>query len=121
MTYAKIRSHHPYYADELGLGEHAHLLRGVYVGGCIHERNSYTIWEGSRSHAHNRRKNEFYGWICVLDPKDVLTPRGKPTAVILHELAHLLAPETLHSRSWKKAVTELGCGSEVARCGLKPL
>lgn len=121
MTYARIRAHHPYYAEELGLAEYSHILRGVYVGSCVHERNAWGIWDGVRSHAHNYRKNEWFGWVCVLKAEDVLTSRGKPTTVLLHELAHLAAPESLHSRAWKRAVTELGAGTEIARCHLTPL
>jgi len=117
----RIRANRPYYADDLALGEYTHVLRGVYVGGCIDERNAWGIWESTRSHAHNSSKSEWLGWICVLKPEDVLTASGRPTATLLHELAHLLAPNSHHSRRWKVAVTELGAGQEISRCGLKEL
>ena len=117
----KIRTDRPYYPDELGLDDYAYILRGVYVGGCIHERNAWGIWDGVRSHAHNHRSNEWYGWICILNPADVLKPNGEMTATLAHELAHLLVPGVLHSASWKRAVTRLGYGSEISRCGLSPL
>ena len=117
----RVKANRPYYADELALADYSHVLRGVYVGGCIHERNAWGIWESTRSHAHNYRANEFYGWICILKPEDVLTASGRPTATLLHELGHLLAPDAHHSRAWKRAVISLGIGQEITRCGLKEL
>ena len=117
----RIRSNHPYYSDELALGDYANVIRGIYVGGCVDERNSWSVWESARSHAHNASKSEWLGWICVLKPEDVLTPSGRPTAVMMHELAHLLCPDQKHSRAWKRAVTELGAGQEIERCGFTRL
>ncbi len=94
---------------------------GVMVGACVDERTAWGIWEGTRSHAHNRTRSEWFGWICVLDPSDVLTPTGQPTSTLLHEIAHLMVPDHLHSKSWKRAVTRLGAGAEIKRCGLSPL
>jgi hypothetical protein len=117
----KVAANRPYRASQLGLDDPDSVIFGVYVGGCIHERNAWGIWDGTRSHAHNNEKNEFYGWICILDPADVLTPRGQPTSTLLHEVAHLMCPNQLHSRAWKKAVTALGAAAEIARCGLTTL
>ena len=115
----KILPDRPYYSDQLRLEDYP--LRGIYVGGCVHERNAWGIWDGVRSHAHNHQKNEWFGWICILDPKDVLTPSGKITATLAHELAHILCPDSLHTRKWKRTVTEMGFAGEIERCGLRPL
>ena len=117
----KILPDRPYYPDTLGIDDPDGVIRGIYVGGCVHERNSWSIWDGARSHAHNSRSNEWFGWICIVSPKDVLTPSGKMTAILSHEICHLLVPEKLHTREWKKRLTEMGFASEVVRCHLKPL
>ena len=117
----QIVANAPYYPDDLGLDAYAGLLRGVFVGGCVDERNAWSVWENAVAHAHNHVAGEWFGWICIVEPKDVLTKSGLPTSVLLHELAHLLAPESLHGRQWKKAVTALGAAAEIERCGLKPL
>jgi hypothetical protein len=114
----KITANRPYHAHQLGLDDPDNVIWGVFVGGCVDERNAWGIWDGTRSHAHNRTKSEWFGWICILSPADVLTPRGQPTATLLHEVAHLMAPDALHDRRWKRAVIALGAGSEIARCGL---
>lgn len=114
----KITPNRPYRASQVGLEDPDGLVWGVYVGGCVDERNAWGIWDGARSHAHNQSKSEWFGWICVLDPADVLTPRGQPTSTLLHEVAHLMVPDQLHSRAWKRAVISLGVGSEITRCGL---
>lgn len=111
----------PYYSDTLGIDDPDGVIRGIYVGSCIHERNSLRIWEGSGSHAHNFSKTEFYGWICILDPKDIITPAGKMTSRLAHEVAHLLNPDQHHTRNWKRTITKMGYPLEVARCHLKPL
>ena len=121
MALPRIRSNHPYYADDLGLIDYAHVLRGVYVGACIDEGLAYDRWRDNNAHAHNHRSSAWYGWICIYKPEAVLTPGGYPTTTLLHELAHLLVPEQLHTRAWKVALTDLGAGAEIARCKLKPL
>lgn len=116
-----IAKNHPYYPDQLNLDDYAHILRGVFVGGCVDERNAWGIWDGVRAHAHNRSNAEWFGWVCVLEPADVLKASGRMTPTLAHEIAHLLCPDTAHGRSWKRAVTKLGFTSEIERCGLKPV
>lgn len=117
----KILLDRPYYAEQLGIYDPDGVIRGIYVGACVHERVSWSVWDQTRSHAHNHRKNEWFGWVCILDPKDVLTPTGKMTATLAHEICHLLVPDVLHTATWKRRLTEMGFGSEIERCGLKPL
>jgi|ERR1035438_2599028 hypothetical protein len=117
----KIVRGRPYYCDQLGIDDPDGVIRAIYVGACIHEKDSWSVWEGASSHAHNHTQNEFYGWICILDPKDVLTPTGKMTAALAHEIAHLLCPNSLHGRKWKREITKMGYASEIVRCHLKPL
>ena len=54
-------------------------------------------------------------------PEDVLTKSGKMTSTLAHEIAHLMHPDQLHNRAWKRTVTRMGYGVEIERCGLKVL
>ena len=117
----KVTTNRPYRPSQLGLDDLDGDFWGLFVGGCIDERSSWTVWEGARSHAHNHKKNDFFGWICILNPKDVLTSGGKMTNTLAHEIAHLMVPNQNHTRAWKRAVGELGFASEVTRCHLKAL
>jgi hypothetical protein len=121
MTRARIAKERPYYADELGLAEYGHVLRGVYVGACVEDDDAYDRWRDNNAHAHNHVGDIWFGWICIYKPEAVLTPTGLPTTTLLHELAHLLVPGELHTRAWKKAITDLGAGAEIVRCKFKPL
>ena len=121
MVRPKIQLHHPYYSDTLGLDDPDGVLRGVFVGGCVDERTAWGVWENTRSHAHNSSKGEWFGWICIMKPEDVLTRSGKMTSTLAHEIAHLVHPDALHSRAWKRTVTKMGYGVEIERCGLKAL
>jgi len=117
----KIVPFRPYHADELGLDDPDHVIWGIYSGACVDERGAWGIWQDADAHAHNTSKNEWFGWICVLNPKKVLTKSGVASNVVLHEYAHLLAPDSGHTVRWKQEVTRLGAGSEIARMNLKPL
>ena len=117
----KIVAGRPYYADLLGIDDPDGVIRGIYVGSCVDERNAWGIWDGVRSHAHNHTRSEWAGWVCILNAGDVLTPSGNMTASLAHEIAHLMVPDELHSRRWKRVVTKMGFSSEIARCGLTPL
>ena len=117
----KIVKNRPYRPSQLGLDDLDGVWWGLFVGGCVDERGSWSIWEDARSHAHNHQKSEWFGWVCIVSPAHVLTPSGQMTNTLAHELAHLLAPNDLHSRRWKRAVTELGFASEITRCHLTPV
>ena len=91
------------------------LVWGVYVGGCVEERGAWRLWHEQHGHAHNDTTDPWFGWICILDVKDVITRAGNPTQILLHEYAHLLAPNQGHSVKWKRITTELGAGREVER------
>jgi hypothetical protein len=117
----KIVAGRPYYSDTLGIDDPDGVIRGIFVGSCIDERNAWSVWEGASGHSHNVSKSDWFGWICILNPKDVLTPSGKITAALAHEICHLLCPDAGHSRAWKVAVTKMGFPGEITRTGLKPL
>jgi len=117
----KIVPDRPYYCDQLAIDDPDGVIRGIFVGGCVHERNSWSIWEGARSHAHNYRRNEWFGWICILRPDEVLTQTGEMTATLAHGIAHLLCPDQYHSAKWKRTISKMGYPSEILKSGLKPL
>ena len=117
----KIFTNRPYYSDTLGIDDPDGVIRGVYVGGCVDERNAWSIWEGLHSHAHSYTADPWYGWACVLSPKHLFSSSGKMTPIFLHEIAHLLCPNQGHTAKWKRTITRLGAGSEIERCGLKKL
>jgi len=111
----KIVEGNPYHPRDVNLIDEEGVIWGIYVGGCIDERVAWGIWEGAAAHAHNDRKSPWFGWICILHARDVLTPTGKPSNILLHEYAHLLAPDVGHTAKWKRIVTELGAAKEIER------
>lgn len=86
-------------------------VTGVSVGGCAEAIG--TSRRGAfrrRAHAHNNRRDPLFGWICFLSaqPERLVTPSGRPSALLAHEYAHLLAPGSGHGERWRRAVTDLG-------------
>jgi len=93
------------------LSVHSNLW-GIYVGdGCV-TGLAPLDWIGIHAHAHNRSDDEWFGWICIADPANVITSAGNPTAVLKHEIAHLYCPDENHSKNWKMVVTLLGAPKE---------
>ncbi len=84
---------------------------GISVGGCAEAIG--TPRRGAfrrRAHAHNHLRDPRFGWICILSTKAgrLITPTGRPSALLAHEYAHLLAPNSGHGERWRAAVTALG-------------
>jgi len=80
-------------------------VAGVFVGGC-HRRD---VGSSFRAAAHTHTRTEPVGWICVRSPKRVLGPSGKPTRLLLHEVAHVLAPKASHgSKAFIAALASVG-------------
>ena len=80
---------------------------GVFVGGCV----SRGVGSSFRAlgHTHNRADDEFVGWICVRSPRRLLTPSGKPSRILLHEVAHTIAPKAGHgSTAFIRALASVG-------------
>jgi hypothetical protein len=88
-------------------------VKGVFVGGCV-ERGIGSSFRRT-AHAHNSKKDEHFGWICVRSAKRVLTDSGKPTALMMHEYAHILCPNHGHDALWRETITRLGYPSEAKR------
>lgn len=116
----RIVSGRPYKAEQLGLPDEENRVWGVFVGGCVEDGSAWRLWREIYGHAHNDTIDPWYGWICILEIRDVLTPSGRPTSILLHELAHLYAPNQGHSAKWKRIVTELGAAKEIERIKKQP-
>jgi hypothetical protein len=87
----------PEYGSNPAIGVMLHdatgaLVRGVFVGGCV----SRGVGSSFRAAAHTAPDDDHPGWICVRSPKRVLTPAGRPSRLLLHEAAHVLAPRAGH-------------------------
>jgi len=90
-------------------------MAGISVGGCadaigMPRRGAFR----RRAHAHNHPRDPCFGWICILStrPGRVVTSIGRPSALLAHEYAHLLAPNSGHRQRWRAAVTALGHPAE---------
>lgn len=93
---------------------------GIYVGdGCV-TGESPLEWREVDAHAHNSTDDDWFGWICVADPAAVITDKGNLTAIIKHEIAHILCPNALHTKGWQRVVTLLGAPQEAKKYGRKP-
>ena len=108
------------FLERAGYEDCADAIWGVYVGGCVGGDSAWRLFHEIHGHAHNDEVDEWFGWVCILEPKHVLTPTQRLTGTLIHEIAHILAPNEGHSRRWKRIVTELGAPQE-AKSKKKPL
>lgn len=93
-------------------------VAGISLGGCVEAID--TPRRGAfrrRAHAHNDRRDPHFGWLCFLSGKHgrLITPAGRPTALLAHEFAHLLAAGSGHGERWRRAVTALGYPAQARR------
>lgn len=79
-------------------------LKGVFLGGCV-ERGGRSSFR-AKGHAHNG-EGSHSGWICIRSRKRLMTRTGRPSELMLHELAHLLAPRQWHNSTFKRRLREL--------------
>ena len=80
--------------------------KGTFVGGCV-ERGDGSSFR-RRAHAHCFDSDPHKGWICVRSPKRLRMANGKPSMLMLHEMAHILTPNHWHDDYWRDKVRELG-------------
>ncbi len=75
----------------------------MFVGGCV-ERGDGSSFR-AKAHAHTHSDDAYNGWICVRSAKRL--GNGKPSMLMLHELAHILTGHG-HDDTWRKKLRELG-------------
>ena len=80
-------------------------VKGVYVGGCISRGDTKGFYY-ALAHAHTYA-NSHQGWICVRSKRRALESNGKPSQIMLHELAHILTLKG-HTDKWRIKAHELG-------------
>jgi hypothetical protein len=103
----------PHRPASLGLGSHQRLW-GVYVGdGCVTGADPLE-WLAIKAHAHVA-DDPWAGWICIADRDQVLTGTGRPTHLLIHELAHISTNTTKHDRRWRDEATRMGARREAAK------
>jgi len=91
------------------------VVWGVYVGqGCISGEDPLD-WIHILAHAHNRKDEEYFGWICIRDAKMAFTKLGNPSLVMKHEVAHLIANDQGHTKKWREILTQMGGGVEAKK------
>lgn len=77
------------------------VLQGICVGGCINSSDS--IIKQGAAHAHADKNDDYHGWICLRFKYQL-----KEKFVLLHEVAHLLVPDSHHGKPWRQKVVEIG-------------
>lgn len=91
-----------------------HRVAGIATGGCIEAVGTGRMGSFRRqAHAHTNAGDIFRDWICVLArrPERLLTATGRPTRLLIHEVAHI-ATQTGHDHRWRFMVGRLGAPSE---------
>jgi len=82
-------------------------FRGLFVGGCVERGDGSSF----RAKAHAHTEGTFKGWICVRSIKRIKMGDGRPSMLMLHELAHITLPNPekhWHDDAWRAKVKELG-------------
>jgi len=91
------------------------VIWGIYVGeGCVSGLDPLE-WASIHAHAHYDKYDEWSGWVCIADPRKVITKGGRPTHLVLHEVGHLITGTRHHGTQWARVVTSLGATSEVKK------
>ena len=97
-----------------GKGYDIERVAGVSLGGCCDAFGTDRVGAmRPEAHAHVSAKSAMRGWICVKSgkPEKVRTASGRPTAMLIHEVAHIVTWAG-HTVAWIKAVTTLGAPAE---------
>ena len=100
----------PHRPEEFGITHDS--IWGVYVNdGCV-TGSEPLEWLTVAAHAHVL-DDEWAGWICITG--DVITSKGNPTHLLLHEVAHCIRDSRGHDAKWRRIVTDLGAGREAKK------
>lgn len=91
------------------------VVWGIYVGeGCV-IGDEPLEWRTIEAHAHSTNDDEWQGWICIANAKDIITTTGRPTHTLIHELAHLVLRDRSHGKKWADTVIRLGASAEAKK------
>ena len=91
------------------------VIWGIYVGdGCVTGADPLD-WKAIDAHAHSNTDDEWRGWICISDARAVVTPTGKPSHTVIHELSHLINIGGGHGKKWAETVIRLGAAVEAKK------
>ena len=101
----------PHRPERLGLDPR--IVWGVSAGSCIAGEQWYDKRYHIEGHAHY--VGPWRGWICLPDTDRIVTPPGRPTLLVLHEVAHLMAGNKGHGADWREALIGLGGKAEANR------
>lgn len=93
-------------------------VKGIFVGGCVERGEGSSFRAMAHAHYHvdeAKQKKMLYsqtqidamGWICVRSSKRLYTTDGRPSQLMLHELAHILTSHG-HTDKWRAKARELG-------------
>lgn len=102
-------------AELYGMARARTACVGISIGGCVDAIGTGRLGAFRRmAHAHAHARDRNVGWICIRSSRRVLAPSGGPSRLLIHEFAHLVAPDG-HGPRWRLAVAALGAPSEANR------
>ena len=102
-------------------------VKGIFVGGCVKRGEGSSF--RAKAHCHNCKAYPYFGWICVRSAKRIgsyhlfderLADIGivnyqefegaidKPSQLLIHEYAHLLAPGQGHTPTFYRQLKDVG-------------
>jgi hypothetical protein len=88
-------------------------FRGIFVGGCIERKEGSSFRR--KAHAHTSKEDPYFGYICVRSAKRLYKKDGRPSRLLIHEIAHFFTPKEYHSKRFHKKRLELQ--REIERSG----
>jgi len=85
-------------------------VKSISVGGCnvVLQSNGQLGRFRAQAHAHTKKANSSFGYICFLTGKleRLLREDGRPTGLFWHEVAHIYRPSWDHKKvnSWARSM-----------------